>query len=268
MTAVSPDAVDRHDVETARPLEQPVARQVVDAPSTRSRRCFTGVTASAALPNSAVARALTSTNTVVLAVARHDVDFAMPRAVAASKNCVPAALQFRRPRDLRRLFRTPVAASSWAPPDDATASQRAGTVACAQVGLSSVDEVRAPSWSRTSGRSAPLRLRSATSSSDCSTGRVSAWAFESTSGGARRSAFLPAPRTSTPRRNIAWTSALRSSTARSFVLPIAHQLDADHQALAADVADERVLVLQRAQAVHQVRADGGGVGHERLLRAA
>ena len=69
-------------------------------------------------------------------------------------------------------------------------------------------------------------------------------------------AFLPAPRTSTPRRNIAWTSALRSSTARSFVCAIAHQLDADHQALAADVADERVLLLQRAQAVDQVRPDG------------
>ncbi len=37
-------------------------------------------------------------------------------------------------------------------------------------------------------------------------------------------------------------------------LTIAHELDADHQSLAAHVADERVLLLQLAQAAHQVLA--------------
>ena len=54
--------------------------------------------------------------------------------------------------------------------------------------------------------------------------------------------------------------------ARSLVCAIAHQLDADHQPLAAHVADERVLLLQLAQAVEQVRADGRGIGDERILQ--
>ena len=88
---------------------------------------------------------------------------------------------------------------------------------------------------------------------------LSACAVDSTSGGARRSALRPAPSTSTPRRNIAWTTALRSSIARVLGLPVAHELDADHQAQPAHVADQRVLLLERAQPLEQVRADGGRV---------
>ena len=46
-------------------------------------------------------------------------------------------------------------------------------------------------------------------------------------------------------------------------LAIAHQLDADHQPLAAHVADQRVLLLQFAQPLDQMRADVGRVGHQR-----
>ena len=51
-------------------------------------------------------------------------------------------------------------------------------------------------------------------------------------------------------------------------LPIVHELDADHQALAAHVADERVLVLQLAQPGEEVLAHAGGVRDEAVLRAA
>ena len=45
-----------------------------------------------------------------------------------------------------------------------------------------------------------------------------------------------------------------------------HELDADHQALAAHVADERVLLLQRRECRHQVCADRRGVGDQLLLQ--
>ena len=93
-------------------------------------------------------------------------------------------------------------------------------------------------WPRACRASAP-----ATSASACRRrpGRASACAFESTSGGARRIAFLPAPRIRTPRRNIAWTTRVALLDGALLRLAIAHQLDADHQALAAHVADQRVL---------------------------
>ena len=130
---------------------------------------------------------------------------------------------------------------------------------------------------------APWRKRHAAPPGDCSRNRVTAStiavrtvvddarprcrpaALVSTSGGDRRSVLRPAPSTSRPRLKHSSTSRSRSLVARSLVCAIAHQLDADHQPLAAHVADQRVLVLQRAQPLHQVRADLRRVGHQRIL---
>ena len=50
--------------------------------------------------------------------------------------------------------------------------------------------------------------------------------------------------------------------------PILHELDPDHQAAAADVADDRVLLLQFPHAGHQVLADDGRVGSQLRLQQA
>ena len=107
--------------------------------------------------------------------------------------------------------------------------------------------------------SAPRR-RSCTAVSACS--RVS------TSGGEKRIAFLPAPSTSSPRLNAAVDDGVALVGRALLRLPIAHQLDADHQPAAAHVADQRMLVRQRLQARHQVRADVGGVRDQLILAAA
>ena len=74
---------------------------------------------------------------------------------------------------------------------------------------------------------------------------MSACSRVSTSGGENRTAFLPAPSSSSPRANAALTTASRSSVGALLRLPIAHELDADHQPAAAHVADQRMLVHQR-----------------------
>ena len=60
-----------------------------------------------------------------------------------------------------------------------------------------------------------------------------------TSGGESRSAFRPAPRTSRPRLKASSTTAVAFGGRALLRRPVAHELDADHQAPAAHVADQR-----------------------------
>ena len=234
---------------------QPVARQVVDAPSTRSLPLLARRHRLGRGPELRGRPRLDLDEHDRLAVARHDVDFAMPRAVAARKNCVPAALElgdgaiFAGFSELLALRRSCCRQQRQGCRHDRV-SRRPAPI---------VDSRRCSGGPAEAGRYEPELTFGSSASSSTPQHAVRLLRRRRPSGGARRIAFRPAPRISTPRRNIAWTSALRSSTARSFVFAIADQLDADHQARAADVADDRVLLLQRAEAVHQVLADGRGV---------
>ena len=97
---------------------------------------------------------------------------------------------------------------------------------------------------------------------------VSASARVSTSGGEKRIAFLPAPSTSRPRVERGGDDGVALVDRALLGLAIAHQLDADHQAAAAHVADQRMLVGERCQPGHQVRADIGRIGDQLVLAAA
>ena len=67
---------------------------------------------------------------------------------------------------------------------------------------------------------------------------VSACCLVSTSGGDRRIAFCPAPRTSRPRVKHSRTTRVALGGRALLRLAIAHELDADHQPAAAHVADD------------------------------
>ncbi len=88
----------------------------------------------------------------------------------------------------------------------------------------------------------------------------------STSGGEKRTAFLPAPSTSRPRLNAAVTTAVAFLAGALLRLPIAYEFDADHQPATADVTDQRMRVGQRLQAAHHMTADVGHVRDDRVLQ--
>ena len=121
-----------------------------------------------------------------------------------------------------------------------------------------LDTEPAIAWVFVTSVSASSNSRSTTSACD----------FVRTSGGAKRTALRPAPRIRTPRRNIACTTRVAFLDGAFLGLLIADQLDANHQPSAANVADDRVLLLQVAEAVHEVLADGRGVLHVLLLQKA
>ena len=75
---------------------------------------------------------------------------------------------------------------------------------------------------------------------------VSHCSFVTTSGGQKRSVLTPQPSISRPRRKQLCTISSRSVLAGFFGGPVADQFHADHQAQAADVADQPVLGHQLA----------------------
>ena len=231
--------MDRHDVEAAGAVGEPVPRHVVERelrhpPALERRHRLGRLAERPALPR------LHLDEHQRLAVARDDVQFATAAAVAPGKNCVPAPLELRAGEifagfpESRRGLATCVAQ----PSNTRAIDHRSGTAELAEHAEnilfsagSAISAVSSVVSSRP--RSAPRR-RSGPPCPPAS--RVS------TSGGEKRIAFFPAPSTSSPRLNAAVTTRVALVGGALLRLPIAHELDADHQPAAAHVADERVLV--------------------------
>ena len=166
---------------------------------------------------------------------RDDVDFAEPRAVAAFKNCVPASHQFGAREIFARISRG--TAASLVMPDADLQSPRRVTAEDHAVARPEAGAARARAL-RPARRRAPRRGFE----------RMSACCFVSTSGGDRRMALRPAPRTSSPRVKHSCTSASRSVVARSFVCRSRTSSMPIIRPAAAHVADDRMLVHQRLRA--------------------
>ena len=182
-----------------------------------------------------------------LAIARDDVQFSTAAPIAPGNNCVPAALQF----PAREIFadfpssdssvRHPRSVAS-AAPAIRLGLRRTTAAMHADSQPYPVPEIANSYAQRTSPSVAPRR----TIESRCRPVRASAPAAAK-SGSRSRRRRAAAGRARTPRRR------RRRARGRALLgLPVAHQLDADHQPAAANVADERVLVGQRLEAGHQV----------------